>query len=328
VKGAKGIGPKGAVELLKKHKSLEALYADIHEIGHQDLGIKPSTALALDEFETRYPTVRTLIALRDDVSIPFSEVMTERVPKDAATFGLEERIEEEMDTLVKETLESAADVDALGVLREANGVPLETISPPTETNGANGETKAPVRETAAPATLAVREDHVIDAEPVAFERQLEPRSMKEAQALSTNLYASRLFSAYGTPAAVLTVILAGRELGFQALASLRAFHIIEGKPTLSADGIRSLVIKSGCAKFFRCTERTAEKATFETQRGDDPPTSLSYTIAEAQASGRVKPNSGYAKDPADLLVARASAKLARLVYADVVHGMYAHEEID
>ena len=97
---------------------------------------------------------------------------------------------------------------------------------------------------------------------------------------------------------------------------------------LKAITSRALEIRSGLAKTFRCTERTAERATFVTQRGDDPPMELSYTIAEAAGAGLVKPKSGWEKNPADMLVARASAKLARLVYPDLVHGLYTEAEFD
>jgi hypothetical protein len=97
---------------------------------------------------------------------------------------------------------------------------------------------------------------------------------------------------------------------------------------MAADALRALVLKSGKAKYFRCTERTAERATFETQRGDDPPFSLSYTVAEAQVAGVVKPNSGWVKHSADMCIARASAKLARLIYPDVCAGLYDPNEFD
>ena len=187
----------------------------------------------------------------------------------------------------------------------------------------------PVAEPAPMQTaLAVREPDTLAAPPVEWERQLDPRSMKEARALATDMHASRLFSAYGNPQSVLATVLAGRELGFQAMASLRAFHVIQGKSVLSAEAIRALVLRSGKAKYFRCTERTPTRATFETKRGDDPPLTLSYTIEEAQTAGTAKAGSGYTKNPADMLVARASAKLARLVYPDVTNGMYAAEEFD
>jgi 5'-3' exonuclease len=318
VKGAKGIGPKGAVELLKKHKSLDALYADIHEIGHQDLGIKPSTALALDEFETRYPTVRTLIALRDDVQIPFSEIMTERAPKDAATFGMEDPMEAEM---------IPAD-EAINVLREANGVASEAVPETAKADVAPPSTPDAVRAPG-PAALAVREDHVIDAEPVEWERQLDPRSMRDAIVLAKDLHSSRMFSAYGTPQAVLSTIMAGRELGFPAMASLRSFHIIEGRASLSAGAMVATVLRSGLAEYFRPVSFSDTEATFETlRRGEgNKPVTLTHTIEMAKTGGFVKDKSGWVKNPVDMLVARAQARLARMIYADILAGLYTPEEL-
>src|ERR1017187_9091202 len=294
VKGAKGIGPKKAAALLEKYGTLDRLYRYIEETGCQDLGIKPSEALSLDEFKGRYPTVRSLIALRDDVSIPFTEIMADRVPKDAAAFIQEEPMEVENPV-------------------KLNGDPMPSIFAPESAPLATGLALVHEAELVAPAE---------------WEMQLEPRSMREAKILASDMFSSRLFSAYGTAPAILSTIMAGRELGLQAMASLRAFHLIEGKPTLAADLIRALIIKSGKAKFFRCSERTAERATFETQRGDDPPVSLTYTVEEKKADGPIKPGSAWAKSPADMCVARASSKLARLVFPDVVHGLYAHEEME
>jgi hypothetical protein len=185
---------------------------------------------------------------------------------------------------------------------------------------------APETPTTSAALALVHEAELVA--PAEWEMQLEPRSMREAKILASDMFSSRLFSAYGTAPAILSTIMAGRELGLQAMASLRAFHLIEGKPTLAADLIRALIIKSGKAKFFRCSERTVERATFETQRGDDPPVSLTYTVEEKKADGPIKPGSAWAKSPADMCVARASSKLARLVFPDVVHGLYAHEEME
>jgi hypothetical protein len=163
---------------------------------------------------------------------------------------------------------------------------------------------------------------------VSYERQLEPTSLRECATLASEMFKSRLFSAYGTPQGVLSTILAGREMGLSAMASLRGFFIVEGKPTLSADLIRALVIRSGKAKFFRPVERTAERATWETQRGDDPPFTLSYTIEEARIAGLIKKGSGWEKSPADMLTARASAKLARLIYSDIVFNLYDPTEVE
>jgi hypothetical protein len=169
---------------------------------------------------------------------------------------------------------------------------------------------------------------------------LEPRSLAEAKDLSAVLFASRHLSGYGSAPGVFTTILAGRELGMPAMVALRAFHIIEGKPAMAADAIRARVLGSDKCEYFRCTERTPERATFVGKRKGDPEVSMSYTIEEGRqawtgkrdAQGNPDPDawskSGYGKNPADLLVARCSSKLARLLWPDVVHGFYAPSEMN
>jgi hypothetical protein len=117
-------------------------------------------------------------------------------------------------------------------------------------------------------------------------------------------------------------------MGLPAMASLRAMHIVEGKPTLAADFIRALVVRSGLVEYFRCSERTPDRATFIIKRKDEPEMSLTYTLEEARAAGLVKPKSGWERNAADMLVARASSKLARLVCPEITFGLYAREEFE
>jgi 5'-3' exonuclease len=248
---------------------------------------KPSQVKALTDFKDRLPIVRTLLSLREDAPIDFAAVLKERQTTDGGDEIMQD-IEEAMPTITPE--EQVAFIEQASTIKPEP--PRMSLVP------MNGD----------------------------YERQLEPQSMNQAVQLAQLLFKARLFGAYGTPEAVLSTVLSGRELGLSAMASLRAFHIVEGKPTMAADALRALVLKSGKAKSFRCTERTATAATFSTQRQDEEPMTLRYTIEEAQAAGLVKNGSGWTKNPADMLVARASSKLARLVYPDVVAGLYAPEE--
>lgn len=170
------------------------------------------------------------------------------------------------------------------------------------------------------------------APPAEWGKQLEPRSMGEAAKLAEYMHQARLFPGYGSPQAVLSTILAGRELNLDAIASLRAFHIIDGKHALAADAMRALVLRYGAAKYFRCVERTAERVTWETWRLNDPePQRLTYTIEQGKAAWskdeRAWKQSGWGRHPEDMLSARASSKLARLVYSDILLGLYAPEEL-
>jgi len=287
----------------------------------------PSTRKSLEEFKPRMDLVRSLLRLRTDAPIPFEEIFRERVPADVAVFngeGPEDDIAFALPSLsagVVEMEDTAARIgaaDGNGKAEVVDGTPLTP------------SVQAPIPAGSNPATGALIRH--VDAVPVDWQRELEPRDLSQAKDLSTSLFQSRLFSAYGHPAGIMATVLAGREIGMQAMTALRAFHIIDGRPTLSAGAIHAMILSSGKAEYFRCSERTPERATFVTKRKGEPEISLSFTIEEGRMAwskdDAAWKKSGWGKNPADMLVARASTKLARLVYPDVVHGLYAPEEME
>jgi 5'-3' exonuclease len=315
IKGAQGIGPKKAAELLARYGTLSSIYSNLSTHGTQ---FKPAMATALREFEPRLKETLALVSLRADAEIPFVELDTERTPKDVAS--MEDTVTEIPDGDGVETYHGPA-VAVVELPRN------DVAAPKTENGHAQPSHGVPSQ------ALVVREPDVLAPAPAEWERQLEPRSIREAQALAKFMYDSRLFAGYGTPAAVLSTVLAGRELGLQAIASLRGIHVVEGRHMLAADLLRALVLRSGLAKYFRCRERTPERATFETWRKDEPEAiALTYTIEDGKAAwGKTEDawtKSGWGRNPADMLVARAGSKLARLVYPEVVHGLYTPEEFD
>jgi 5'-3' exonuclease len=312
VKGIPGVGEKTAAAFLNEFGSLEAIYAAI------DAGATPKlTALQrtkFQEFRTQWPVTRSLIQLRTDVAILFDEVFKVRAPQnDIEMFG-------DWTTLGGD----AVNTETGEVKEPAQERDTASAPPAGSVVAVNGTTKPE-------AALVVRQPEVLP--PAEYARQLEPRSLGDAYKLATSMHQARLFSAYGNADAVLSTILAGREFGMPAMASLRAFHVIDGKPTLAADTIRALVLQSGAAEYFRCTERTPTRATFATKRKGEPnEIALSYTLEEGRVAfnGDEKKfaSSGWGRNSADMCVARAGAKLARLVYPDVLHSVYAREEFD
>jgi hypothetical protein len=335
--GAKGIGAKHAATLLTAHGSIAAIY-DLMSQG-MVAGMGTGIRTSLTEFKDRWPTVAKLIALKTDAEIPFSEIASERTaPPIEETEAMSEKCDGNHGG------PRCADPECWNDDRELNQ--NETLSAlgaavePIDMDAAKQRAVNGLSDTVpAGPERAVRryvETLPVSSGPVDFSQQLEPRNMQEAVVLADRMFQSKLFmSAFGAPQAVLAVILAGRELGFQAMASLRAFHVIDGKPTPSADTLAALVMKSGKAKYFRCTERTATRATFVTQRlpiEDYPEQTLSFTIEEAKAAWRKDQKawdaSGWGKTPAAMLVARAKSALARLEYPDVVGNLYGFEEME
>ena len=157
--------------------------------------------------------------------------------------------------------------------------------------------------------------------------------MSDARQLAKWMHDSRMFSAYGTPQAVLSTMLLGRELGMPAMAALRSVHVIEGKHSLSADLMVALVLKSGMAEYFQLVESTDKACTFETKRKGAPqPQRLSFTIEDAKKADLLRPSrSGkptqWDKMPKQMLRARAKSELARLEYPDLLAGLYTPEEL-
>lgn len=126
---------------------------------------------------------------------------------------------------------------------------------------------------------------------------------------------------------VLMTIMAGQEMGLAPMAALRSFHVIEGKPVMSADGMVAVILGSGKAVYFRCLSASAESVTYETLRvGDDKPQRCEWTMEMAKRAALHQKDNwrGY---PRAMLASRARAELARAVYPDVLAGCYTDDEM-
>jgi hypothetical protein len=131
----------------------------------------------------------------------------------------------------------------------------------------------------------------------------------------------------GKPHDALIVLMAGRELGLAPMQSMRMLSVIKGKVTLAADATVALVRRSGECIEWRLVESTAQRATYTTRRkGDTEPTVLTWTIEQAQRAG-LTGGQGWRSYPEAMLRARCAAALARIVYPDLVAGIYDPDEL-
>ena len=165
------------------------------------------------------------------------------------------------------------------------------------------------------------------AQPPAWHLQLEPRDSGGAWNLAKMLANSRLYSAYGSPEAIMAIVLRGRALGLDATTALASFHVIEGKPSMSAALMIGLVHRSGKALFFDCIDSTSEKAVWVTKRvGSQHESRNTFTMDDAKRAG-LGTKGNWAKYPAEMLRWRAASALARMVYPDIVAGLYTPDEL-
>lgn len=312
VPGVKGVGQVRAVNLLATFGSIDELYASM-EKGEAQL--TPAITQSLLAFKAQMPTTRMLITLRDDVEIAFDAIAAERTPLVSPNVVMAQTGMEVEDMAPEMTAQDTAPAPVPDAAPEA--VATET---PTETPAAEATT-----------AIAKREDDPIVGEVVetSWNRQLEPRSMRDAERLATVLDKSGMFEgAYGNAPAVMTAILAGRELGMPAMSALRGIHMVEGRASLSAQTMVGLLLKSGLVDYFEMEESTDKTCTFVGKRkGARKEQRVTHTIEMATRAGLVKPNSNWVKTPEDMLVARASARLARLLVPDLLGGMYTPEEL-
>ena len=125
------------------------------------------------------------------------------------------------------------------------------------------------------------------------------------------------------PAAVTACILSGRELNVAPMTSLAHIHIVKGKPGMSAQLMRALILSAGHELDFR--EATTTRCVVAgRRRGSENWTTATFTADDAKRA-RIDLG-GY---PEDKLVARATARLARRIFADVLGGMpYLAEELE
>jgi hypothetical protein len=127
--------------------------------------------------------------------------------------------------------------------------------------------------------------------------------------------------------AIMAAILTGHEVGLQPMAALREVHVIKGRPGLSANAMRALVLSHG--HFLRFSEQTNTRVTIHgRRRGENNETSVTWTMDDAQRAGLAGKDTwkGY---PRALLIARATGELCRAIFADVIAGMpYSKEELE
>ena len=292
VPGVAGVGPKRATSLLADYGSINGVYDALRDNAD---AFTPALRKALHEAATR-PGCNIILAL---------ELVTLRPELAAAcvTTELLELIKQPRTT--KETMTIEAEFDeAPQVPPAADTIPQPPPAPPSQPQRA------------------------LVAAPQDWARQLEPTDSRSAYGLAKVVVGSRMFSAYGTPEAAMLVIMAGREFGLGAMAALRSFHIVEGKPTMSAQAMMARCLEHPSCKLFRVVRSKCSNdlATVEVQRhGWNEPEVYTWGIEDAKRAGLAsRPN--WSKYPREMLINRCIAEAARFVWPEVMAGVYSPEE--
>lgn len=125
-----------------------------------------------------------------------------------------------------------------------------------------------------------------------------------------------------------SLMLLAQADGIHPMLALRRYHVMhDGRTSMRADAMLADFRKlGGRVKWLTNpgdpTEQVGEWSL------DGNTTKIGYTFKEAQDAGYVRPNSGWFKDRAAMLRARAISRAVRMLAPEVVAGMYTPEEME
>lgn len=159
--------------------------------------------------------------------------------------------------------------------------------------------------------------------------ELVPASLDSRITYSKALAASDLLPKQyrGAPANVLVALEYGAALGLAPMAAIQGIHVVEGKPTASAQLIGALVRNAGHR--LRVTGDN-DQAVAVIVRSDDPDFEFraEWTMERAKQAG-LAGKAVWKQYPAAMLKARAITEVARDACPEVLSGVaYTDEELD
>jgi len=130
----------------------------------------------------------------------------------------------------------------------------------------------------------------------------------------------------GNPAAITAALLYGSEVGLGRMQSLAKIAVINGRPTLAAEAQRALILAAGHDLWIE-ESNTTRCTVCGRRRGSDAVSRVTWTIDDAKRAGLAQ-KAPWRSYPRQMLLARASAELARAVFPDAIGGLLATEELD
>lgn len=127
--------------------------------------------------------------------------------------------------------------------------------------------------------------------------------------------------------ATAAAILYGREIGLPPMTSLQSIHVVEGRPSVSAERMRAMILSQGHE--LEVLEHTGAVCVMRgRRRGSDRwSPNVGWTLDMARAAGLGSKNN-WQSYPRAMLLARATTDLARMVFPDVIAGFRATEELE
>jgi len=126
---------------------------------------------------------------------------------------------------------------------------------------------------------------------------------------------------------VALLVMYAKEIGIHPVKALMCgFDIIQGKITMKPMMMNDMIRKAGHSiQIVHNTDKICELKGTRRDNGDT--CTITFTSEDAKKAG-LSEKDNYKKWPANMLYARAMGNLARMLFADVVGGVYMEGELD
>jgi hypothetical protein len=147
----------------------------------------------------------------------------------------------------------------------------------------------------------------------------------EVQSMAVAAAKSGLFPGARTPEAALTLMLVAQAEGLHPVQALRRFHVIEGRPAMSAEAMLASFQAAGGRITWQRTDEAECAAVFEAP-GMGAPLTVRWTLEDAKRAG-VAGKQNWQRYPRQMLRARVVSEGVRASMPGVVLGMYTPEEV-
>jgi len=171
----------------------------------------------------------------------------------------------------------------------------------------------------------------------AYRGALEPQTTGDAFHIAEMMASIGYCGVTSAPEA-LGRIMTGRGLGLSAMQSMRGIYTVNGRPGIDAALMHALCLQSPLCEYFDIVapECDETKATFVAKRVGRPEVKHVFTIEQAEKMGvvgrgddeKAKAANNWTKVRAAMLRARCKSELARIVFPDLIFGMYSKEELE
>lgn len=154
-------------------------------------------------------------------------------------------------------------------------------------------------------------------EPARYTLDLAPDAWQLASKVANTEFVPKALR--GKPEAVLACILAGAEAGVSPMQALSKIHVVDGRPAMSAELMRALVLRHGHEIWIEdltttaCTVAGCRSGSARTSR-------VTWTMDDARTAG-LSAKDNWRKYPRSMLQARATAELCRMIFPDVLAGI-------